>query len=286
MEYHPDHFIEDARFTSTIPYKSARLDLRQQVNATTNQTRKLEFSIAVGFWGFAPIFTPVKIFSFSADRLADPKSLATLILANNDVKKAIAHVGVDINKDVTFVGYEMQFPKGFRYNDNTEHELLGRMGQNSFKVVQSGDRVLVNTECAMREFFWQAENYATDENGRVLIQVIGRIGKKNSSGYETFDVNWRNDEEKKLAAQEKTKSLEGQSFASGMEKKTLTEKMRAIEERSRLAVENAQAVKQEMGNPIKYKTQDDQTVMSEAKSNDFDFDLDLDLDLDLDIDLD
>lgn len=289
----PDQVVEDARFNTTIPYKSARLDLH--VNALTSQRRKLELSVAVGFWGFTSIFTPVKIFSLSSERFAEPKSLADLILANTDVKKAAVQIGIDVNK-VTFIGYEMRFPKGYRYTDHTESDLLGRPREenSSFKVVQSGERVLVNTKCAMREFFWQAEHYASDENGRVLIQVIGRIGKANDNGYENFDVKWRNNEEKQLEIEEKRRYLEMQSFVSGSEKKALTKKMRFIEERSRIAVENAQARKQYMEKCFSdhVQTKDDAPedlgrpahgVGARKEQEDLEeYDLDLDLDMDLD----
>lgn len=294
MKLDPEYVIADARFTSTIPYKSARLDL--QINAPIPGRRKLEFAIAVGFWGFSPTFTPIKIFSLSPERFADPRGLASLILANTDVRKATAQIGINI-KEVTFIGYEVQYPKGHRYTDYTESDTFGRPRDRntSFEVVQSGKRVLVNTECAMKEFFWQADHYASDENGRVLIQVIGRIGKTNDNGYENFDANWRNDDEKELAVEEKRRYLERQSFVKGTERKTLYEKMRAIEERSRVAVQNAQARKQQMGELLAIQKRDTDNAIQnlhrpaqniEATNNEDDFDeIDLDLDIDMELDL-
>lgn len=298
MEFEADHVVEDARFTSTISFKSARLDLR--TNVDTPSRRKLPFSIAIGFWGFAPTFTPIKIFSLSFEQFADTRGLTDLLLANTDVKKATAQIGLDIN-NVTFVGYEMQFPKGYRYTNYTENDVLGKAREPGapFKVVQSGELVLVNTECAMREFFWQARHYASDENGKVLVQVVGRVGKATSSGYETFGPDWRSDEEKELATEEKKRYLEKQSFVNGKARKTLREKMRAFEERSRIAVQNAQAQKQQSGEniavqgqiaessfrPTEVPLRNVDTTIPEDNLDKLDLDHDLDLDIDIDLDL-
>lgn len=298
MQFNPDHIVEDVREANTIPYRSVRLDLG--LDTSVRRHRKLEFSIVVGFWGYAPIFTPVKIFSLSVERFADPLDLARLILANTDVRKAAAQIGVDIDT-TTLVGYELQYPKGYRYTKRNTIDLAQEQLM-PFEVVRSEQHVIVNTECALREFYWQAEHYACDEHGSVLVQVIGRIGMtrvqtSGSACVESFDVDWRNDEEKRLAMEARRQYLEKQSFISGAEKKTLEEKMKAIEERSRMAVENANAQKKELGIIIGRQgqeaeaiyqmshitTQCDESTFSYNDADDIGSEIDLDLDLDLDI---
>lgn len=69
-----------------------------------------------------------------------------------------------------FAGIETRFLKGYRYVDDTKDiTICIREAQAPFEVVQSDDLVLINTKCAMLVFSWQAERYATDDTGRVLI---------------------------------------------------------------------------------------------------------------------
>lgn len=238
------HTVNDARASKTISYASARLDL--SLGALLSQPKKLKLSIAVGLWGYAPVFTPTKIFSLSTDRFADVDGLARLIYANSDVQKAIASIGLDI-KMTTFVGYEMSFPKGYRYVQGEAYDHK-RHCPVPFQVAHSEGHALVNTSCALNEFFWQAGRYASDDHGNVFIPITMRIGmiQTQPSGEVltgTLNIDWQNDEEKRWEAEEKRKNLERQSFATGMERQVLNEKMKAIEEKAKKAMEKAKAQK-------------------------------------------
>lgn len=239
-----NHIVNDARESKTISYASARLDL--DPGATTDRPKKLKFSITVGLWGYTPVFTPTKIFSLSRDRFADVDGLGKLIYGNSDVQKAIAGIGLDIDT-TTPVGYEMSFPKGYRYiqGESYDHK---RNCPLPFQVAHSEGHALVNTPCALKEFFWQAGRYACDDNGNVLIPVTMRIGmtQTQQSGERLtgkLNVKWRNDSEKRWEAEDKRRGLERQSFATGAERLLLNERMKAIEERSKRAMEDAKAQK-------------------------------------------
>lgn len=239
------HTVRDARDSLTIPYAAARLDMDHSVGV--QRPKKLKFSIAVGFWGYAPVFTPVKIFSLSSERFADADGLAKLVYGNTDVQKAIAGIGLDI-ETTTAIGYEMSFPKGYRYlqGETYDHK---RDCPVPFQVAHSEGCALVNTSCALKEFFWQTARYASDDHGNVLIPVTVRIGITQSqpSGEVLagkVNVNWRNVSEKRWEAEEKRRGLERQLFATGAERLSLDERMKVIEDRTKRAMENSKALKE------------------------------------------
>lgn len=245
LQFDQDFLVDDARDAKTTPYAAARLDLVSDTSPT--KSKKLNFSVALGFWGYKPSFTPIKVFSLSMERFSDVQGFESLILANKDVQQAIAEVGVDVDQ-LAFVGYEMSFPKGYRY---VQGDAINHVQGHAipFQTVPSDRYALVNTNCALKEFFWQAERYASDEEGNVLVQVTARVAMcstqpNGETTFEMLDTDWRNDEEKEREADERLRNLEKQTFVCGPEKKELKERMKGIEERARKAMEEAMARKE------------------------------------------
>lgn len=290
------YMVDNARDAKTIPYASARLDLKADISISEN--KKLNFSIAVGFWDYGPAFTPVKVFPLSPARFSDVQGLARLIFGNTDVQEAVAEVGIDI-ATTALVGYDMAFPKGYRFLQDKGIVPI-RDAAIPFNIVPSDRYALVNTDCALKEFFWQAEHYASDEEGNVFVKVVARIAmaQVQPSGeivFEKFDAKWRNDEEKRWEAEERRQYLEKQSFASGAEKRALKDKMKAIEERTQKAMENAKARKclatavlteqaaTEDPNLQVFSQLAGLSVNDDGGADGIDYEMELDLDLDLDL---
>lgn len=231
---------QDLRDEQTMPYSALRLDLDPM-----NGPSKLHVSISCGFWGYAPAFSTTKIFTFSLDKFSTPDHVQKVICNTRNIHEAGKQVGIDIrDSSIVIVAYEVMFPKGYRSNpvDYTDIKNI-----NPITYVPADSRVLVNTACALREFFLQAANHACDVFGNVSIPMIARIGRFAPEPFygglsaQQFDRNWRSDEERNCAAEERYLLLEQQQFADADQKLMIRKKMKAIQDKAEKAVQAHQA---------------------------------------------
>jgi len=226
---------QDLRDEQTVPYNVVRLDLDP-----TSGPSKLLISISCGFWGYAPIFSPTKVFTFSLENFTTPSRIQKAIFNARDIHEAGKQVGIDTHEiSIAVVAYEVVFPKGYRYN-SVDHANI--KNNTPITYVSADSEVLVNTPCALREFFLQSRNHACDVFGNVSIPVTARIGRiapdplYGRLSATQLDADWRSDEEKKCAAEEKRLSLEQQQFADANQKLMIRKKMETIQAKAEQAV--------------------------------------------------
>ena len=222
---------------TTVPYSTARLDAD-----LTKGPSKLNISISCGFWGYTSAFSPSKIFTFSPDKFSTPEHLQRAIYNTHDIHEAGKQVGINLHdSSVAIVGYEVLFPKGYRYSSIHHTDIKNIV---PVMYVSTDTRVLINTSCTLREFFHQAREYASDAFGNVSIPVIARLGLVvqdtifTGTIMQQFSPEWRSEEEKKCAAEEKQLQLEQQQFADANQKAVLRKKLEDIEARAAKAVED------------------------------------------------
>lgn len=198
---------EDLRNETTVSYVSGRLD-----DQPTEGPSKLNFSISCGFWSYTPTFSPSKVFTFSLEKFSSPSHVQKALLNTIDNQTAAKEVGIDLlSSSIAIIGYEVLFPKGYRYNSVNHFDIKNI---DPITYVSSDTKVLINTPCALREFFTQAQRYACDVFDNVSIPVIARIGLMSPDptyggvSATQFTPTWRSDKERKSAAEEKRLALE------------------------------------------------------------------------------
>ena len=90
--------------------------------------------------------------------------------------RSIKQVGLSLKgPNIAIAGYGVIFPKDFRFRA-TEFSDIKR--HEPIEYVAKSSKVLINTACALREFFLQTREYASDERGNFVITVVARLGLK------------------------------------------------------------------------------------------------------------
>jgi len=136
------------------------------------------------------------------------------------------------------------FPKGSRYNSVDYTDIRNT---NPVSYVPADSRVLVNTPCALHGFFHQSTNHACDVFGNVSIPIVARIGRFAPEPFygglsaQQSDRDWRSDEAKNCAAEDRRLVLEQQQFADADQKLMIRKKMKAIQNKAENAVQAHQA---------------------------------------------
>lgn len=263
-----------------MPYARARID---DLLPGTRGPSNLNIGISCGLWSYEGSSTAAKIFNFHVDKFSDPVKLQNLVTHCQDMIKSMKQMGIDLkDQNIAIIGYEVMFPKGFRYkvvdfSDIKNFEPIEYVAKNA--------KVIINTSSALREFFLQVREFASDKRGNAMIPVVVRLGIKENDRVwggkllRQFTKDWRSDLEKKWLAEEKRISLERQQFASEDEQRRIQERMKAITDAADRAMTRHAKDENMMD-------MDDKGTLERKSGNriedDDDFEIDIDIDLDLD----
>ena len=287
-----DDHVSDARGEQTVPYSRARLD---NILPTASGSSRMNIEVSIGFWGYTPTFTPGNLFSLTINQFSQPHHLQNIIYHSSDMIRAAKQVGIDwkADKDITIVGYEVVFAKGYRFKSINYTDIKNA---DPKAYIPIGSKVIINTDCALREFFLQSREFASDAYGNCQIPVIARLGYKvvdrfyGGESLQQFDHEMRSEFEYKWLAERRRIDLERQGFSDISFEKQTRARMDAIEEAANRAMGNKKVVKEDEME-VDENSAEHQAVISDcnkvvasvlgraqAQASDLDFDIDFDID--------
>ncbi|KAK5099955.1 hypothetical protein LTS08_005670 [Lithohypha guttulata] len=231
VEHDSDKAVTEIFDEQTVPYAKARVD---DILPAAHGPSDLNIEISCGFYGYTPTFTSTKIFKISLDKFSHPAQLSNLIVNDIDFGKTGREIGISIkHKSIAIIGYEVTFAKGYRYMSSQPPGFLHRVGM---RYIAIGKKVLVNNACALREFFLQSREFASDDRGTAQIPVVARFALVEAdpiSGCEKFvqfNHDWLSDNEKKLLVEDKRIAVERQQSSDLATQANVRKRMQAIEE--------------------------------------------------------